>query len=48
MELIEPTYIKSATLNQHPLHTPFLTHEDIMKGGILEFVMTDVPSAWGQ
>ena len=45
---VKNKYIKSATLNQHPLHTPFLTHEDIMKGGILEFVMTDVPSTWGQ
>ena len=40
-------YIRSATLNGKSLDTPFFTHEDIAKGGTLEFVMTDRKSDWG-
>lgn len=41
-------YIKSATLNGAPLNVPFITHEDIVKGGKLHLVMTDKPNKnWG-
>ncbi len=41
-------YIQSATLNGQPLTTPFLTHDDIMSGAVLEFVMGAEPSDWGK
>ncbi len=41
-------YIQSATLNGQPLTTPFLTHDDIMNGAVLEFVMGAAPSDWGK
>lgn len=41
-------YIQSVVLNGIPLHTPFFTHQDIVKGGTLEFTMTDSPTAWGR
>ncbi len=41
-------YIQSATLNGQPLTTPFLTHDDIMNGAVLEFVMDATPSDWGK
>jgi predicted alpha-1,2-mannosidase len=34
-------YIQSVKLNGKPLNTPFFSHEDILKGGILEFEMGD-------
>ncbi|MFT3743237.1 MAG: GH92 family glycosyl hydrolase [Pyrinomonadaceae bacterium] len=37
-------YIQSATLNGVPHKKAFFTHEDMMKGGILEFTMTDAPA----
>ena len=36
-------YIKSVKLNGKPLKQTFLTHADLMNGGILEFEMSDVP-----
>jgi hypothetical protein len=36
-------YIRSAKLNKRILDAPILSHEDIMKGGALEFEMTDKP-----
>ena len=36
-------YIKSAWLNGKRLETPFISHEDIMNGGTLEFELTDRP-----
>ena len=36
-------YIKAAKLNGKPLDAPFISHEDIMNGGRLEFEMTDRP-----
>ena len=36
-------YIRSATLNGRPLEGPFFTHEELMTGGVLEFVMSDRP-----
>ena len=41
-------YIKSATLNGQILAKPFFEHSDIVNGGVLEFVMTDEPTEWGQ
>ncbi len=37
-------YIQSATLNAKPYTKSFITHSDIIKGGILVFVMGDKPS----
>ena len=39
-------YIQSATLNGELLSTPFFEHTDIVKGGVLEFVMGDKPQEW--
>ena len=39
-------YIRSATLNGRPLEGPFFTHEELMTGGVLEFVMSDRPEKW--
>ncbi|MEO8572598.1 MAG: GH92 family glycosyl hydrolase, partial [Pyrinomonadaceae bacterium] len=36
-------YIRSAKLNGETLDAPILVHEDIMKGGTLEFEMSDKP-----
>ena len=41
-------YIQSATLDGCPLSSPFLSHEDVMKGGTLVFVMGPKPDReWG-
>ncbi|MGE8429266.1 MAG: GH92 family glycosyl hydrolase [Sphingobacterium sp.] len=41
-------YIQSAKLNGQPLDVPQLTHADVLKGGILEFVMGDRANKnWG-
>ena len=41
-------YIQSATLNGKPLTRPFLSHDDVVKGGKLVFVMGDQPDkTWG-
>ena len=41
-------YIQSATLNGEPLTRPFLSHDDVVKGGTLVFVMGDQPNKeWG-
>lgn len=37
----EKCYVKSVKLNGQPLQRSFITHEEIMKGGVLEFEMTD-------
>ncbi len=36
-------YIKSISLNGKELPSPFFTHGDIVKGGVMEITMTDVP-----
>lgn len=36
-------YIKSARLNGKPHKKSFITHDDIMRGGVLEFEMTNAP-----
>ena len=40
-------YIQSATLNGRPLNTPSITHDDILAGSTLHFVMGPKPSSWG-
>ncbi len=41
-------YIQSATLNGEPLHRPWITHEDIVNGSQLTFVMGLEPNKkWG-
>ncbi len=41
-------YIKSAKLNGEEYNRCFISHWDIMKGGVLEFEMTDTPNElWG-
>lgn len=39
----ENIYIKSIRLNNQPWNDPFIRHEDIVKGGVLEFEMTGEP-----
>jgi len=36
-------YIASAKLNGKPYKRSFITHEDVMRGGVLEFTMADTP-----
>lgn len=40
-------YIARAVLNGQPLERTWLAHEEVAKGGKLEFFMTDRPSDWG-
>lgn len=40
-------YVQSAKLNGRKYDLPFITHEEIMNGGELEFVMGSKPSSWG-
>ena len=37
-------YIKSITLNGKPYHKSYITHADMIKGGTLEFLMSDIPN----
>ena len=42
-------YIKTVRLNGVPLNRSYITHEDIINGGLLQFEMTDKPNkSWGQ
>ena len=43
----ENCYVLSAMLNGVPLDHPSITHEQIMAGGSLEFVMGNSPGNWG-
>lgn len=44
----ENKYIQSAKLNGMEWNKPWISHEDILKGGVLEFVMSKEPNkAWG-
>jgi predicted alpha-1,2-mannosidase len=36
-------YIASAKLNGKPYKRSFITHDDVMRGGVLEFIMADTP-----
>lgn len=40
-------YVQSLKLNGRPWHKAWLHHDDIAKGGTLEFTMGSEPSAWG-
>lgn len=44
----ENVYIQSASLNGKPLDTCVLTHEQVTEGGVLEFVMGNIPSEWAK
>lgn len=37
-------HVRSATLNGKPLDASYIRHEDIMRGGILDFEMSDTPN----
>ena len=37
-------YVKSVMLNGKPYTKTYITHEDLMEGGVLEFVMSDKPN----
>ncbi len=43
----ENKYIASATLNGVTLDQPYFTHQQLMEGGELKFVMTNQPTKWG-
>ena len=40
-------YIEKAYLNGKELDKTYISHEDIMAGGTLNYTMTDEPSVWG-
>jgi len=40
-------YIDVVNLNGKPLDKTYISHKDIVSGGVLEFIMTDSPSVWG-
>lgn len=40
-------YIKSLRVNGEEVTGPVLTHDQITHGGLIEFVMSDIPEAWG-
>lgn len=40
-------YIEKAFLNGKKLNRTYITHNEIMKGGTLEFIMSDKTSNWG-
>lgn len=40
-------YIKSAKLNGKSFNQAWITHAEVIKGGVLEFEMDSKPSAWG-
>jgi hypothetical protein len=40
-------YIQSVLLNDKPLERTFLYHDEIIAGGTLEFIMTNVATNWG-
>ena len=40
-------YIEYVYLNGEKLNRTYLTHQEIMDGGVLEFYMNDNPAVWG-
>lgn len=43
------TYIQSAKLNGQPYHKCYIDYHEVMKGGLLEFVVSDKPNEeWGK
>ena len=43
----ENIYVQRATLNGKPYNKSYLLFEDIVRGGVLELEMGNIPSAWG-
>lgn len=43
----ENKYIAAVRLNGEELNRTYVTHDEIMAGGYMEFDMTNVPSEWG-
>src|SRR5690606_17684761 len=43
----ENKYIASASLNGKTLTKTYITHQDIINGGVLAFNMSNQPSTWG-
>ena len=41
-------YIKSVKLNGQPYNEVWIKHEDIVRGGILEFIMSAKSTKWGK
>lgn len=39
-------YVKGATLNGKPLNRSWLTHQELVNGGVLELFLTDKASGW--
>lgn len=39
-------YIASVSINGTPLHRPWLRHDEIAQGAIIEYTLTEDPSAW--
>lgn len=44
----ENKYIEKVVLNGTALEKPYINHEDIVNGGVLEFTMCDKPTQWGK
>ncbi len=42
-------YIQKAFINGEEINSPFITHEQIMSGGTLELVLSELPNkSWGR
>lgn len=41
-------YVQSVKLNGVDYPSSFLSHSQLMEGGVLEFIMSERPSNWGQ
>ena len=41
-------YVQSVKLNGVDYPSSFLTHSQLMEGGVLEYIMSERPSNWGQ
>jgi putative alpha-1,2-mannosidase len=42
-------YIQKAFLNGEEIHSPFITHDQIMAGGTLELILDELPNKeWGK
>lgn len=44
----ENKYIEKVVLNGTALEKPYINHDDIVNGGVLEFTMCDKPTQWGK
>lgn len=43
----EKRYVKSVRLNGKDYTANYISHDDIISGGVMEFEMTDTPTGWG-